>query len=286
MIFIMANIVNGKEIAEAVLAELREEVIRLKANGVIPTLAVFLVGENPASLSYIKVKTRKAEEVGIKVIVNRLPESGDGGELEGRVRAAAENAGIHAILVQLPLPRGFDQGKVLNLIPPAKDVDSLSLPSRTSVIKGEQSSFFPPAAVAVVKILEHYQVKLKGKNIVIVGTGELVGRPLAAILLAKGVDFELANQYTENLHELLSRADVVVSAAGKAGLINGAMIKKGAVVIDAGSTGSLSGAISGDVEKKSVMAKASLLAPVPGGVGPVTVALLLKNVVAAAAMEA
>ncbi len=271
-----AIIVDGKKIAEEILGNLRLQISDL---GVKPKLVVFLIGQNPSSLVYIKKKQEAGEEIGIEVKVKNYPQTIIQSELQQEIRKFNQEPQVHGILVQLPLPQHLDGQAVLDTIFPELDVDCLTTINKQKLIKGEKV-FLPPAAAAVFKILEFYKINLAKANILIVGSGELVGKPLAAILLNRKINFELANRYTENLPKLARKADVIITGVGKPGLITAEMIKEGAVVIDAGTAVSETGReLRGDVDIESVLPKSKLLSPVPGGVGPVTVAMLLQNVV-------
>jgi methylenetetrahydrofolate dehydrogenase (NADP+)/methenyltetrahydrofolate cyclohydrolase len=277
--YVMVQIVDGKKIADGILDGLKTEIGKLSF---APKLVVFLVGSNPSSVSYIQAKEKKAKEIGVEVKIKRLSEDISQKELEREIEIAAGGNRTSGILVQLPLPAGMNVQAVLDTVPPELDVDALTTRNKNDIIKKGEALFVPPAASAVLEILDYHSVDLTKKAILIVGTGDLVGKPLAALLLKRKAGFELANRYTENLDELLKKADVVITAVGKAGLITGDKLKKGAIVIDAGTVGSPSGAVLGDVEESSVRPKCSLLSPVPGGVGPVTIAKLFENLVASA----
>lgn len=279
----MAEIIDGNKIAEEMLLDLKNKIGCLKELSLLPLrLAVIMVGQNPASLSYIKKKQEAGEKIGLSVEVKNLPEDISQAELQKIIKDLNDEAGIFGIVVQLPLPEHLDRQEVLNTVRPGLDVDCLTSENQQKLIRGEESLYKPPAAAAILHILESCQMDLATKDILIVGSGDLVGKPLASMLLHQGINFQLANRYTENLEELTKRADVVITGVGLPGLITGKMIKEGAIVIDAGSAASEGGELSGDVELGSVKAKASLIAPVPGGVGPVTVAMLLGNVVKSA----
>ncbi len=278
----MAEIVDGKKIADGILSGLRTELSKLKTAGITPRLVVILVGKNPASLSYIRVKQKRAREVGLRVEVQAYPENTPQAALQKAIQEFNKQPDVCGILVQLPLPGHLDKQAVLDSIRPELDVDCLTSGNKQKLFRGEEVPFLPPAVAAVLKILEVSEVNLAEANVLIVGSGDLIGKPLAALLLNRKISFKLANRYTENLPELAQKADVIIAGAGKPGLITGERVKKGAVVIDAGSTGSEKGEVVGDVDFESVVKKARLLAPVPGGVGPVTVAMLLGNVVRSA----
>lgn len=274
----MSIIVDGNKIANEILEDLRVRIHGLRKK---PKLMVFLVGENSASQVYVRIKQKKAAEIGMIVAIQKF--AGDMGEddLIDKIKAKNGDPEVSGIIVQLPLPKNINSEKVLNAIDPEKDVDCLTEVNKLKISKG-QIRFEPPAAAAILRILDYYKIDLSKGNVLLIGSGDLVGKPLSALFLKRGVNFELANSKTENLRELASRADVIISGVGKPHLISGEMIKKGIVIIDAGTTGSEQGGIFGDVDFESVAPKASLITPVPGGVGPVTVAMLLRNVVKAA----
>ena len=269
--------VNGKKIADEILEGLKERIASLDRR---PKLVVFLAGENSASLSYIKMKQKRAEEIGAQVEIRRYPAGVDDAKLGEEIERANNEKSVSGIIVQLPLPKHINRDKILNTVDPRLDVDCLTEANKIRLNTGEPY-FLPPAAAAVLKILEYYNIALHDKNILLVGSGDLIGKPLAAILHSRQIDFHLANRQTEDLTELTLKADIIITGAGQPGLITGQMIKPDSVIIDAGTTGSDDGQIVGDVDGQSVMGKAALLAPVPGGVGPITVAMLLSNVMKA-----
>ena len=233
----------------------------------------------------LKIKQKKAVSIGLSVEIRSYPESVSWAELQGAIGKIAGEPGVCGLLVQLPLPVHLDRQAILDTIPPAVDVDCLTSTNKQKIIKGEDTLFVPPAAAAVLEILNYYEIDLAKENILIVGSGNLIGKPLAAILLRQNINFQMANRRTKNLRELIKNASVIISGAGRPGLVTGEMIRDGAVVIDAGTTGSETGEIVGDVDTETVSKKARLLAPVPGGVGPVTIAMLFRNVLAAAALR-
>ena len=280
----MAELVDGKKIADRILNELKIDISKLHAAGIFPRLVVFLVGEDPASVAYTKIKKKRAEEIGLKVDLISFPASVTRDELKGAIAKANKEKDVSGILVQLPLPDGLPAQEILDTVSPDLDVDCLNSSNKRSLIEG-RVRFYPPAAAAILRILEDYDVRLDG-HIVLAGSGQLIGKPLAAMLLRKKISFEIANRQTENFAALAAKADILISAAGKPGLITGDIVKPGAVVIDAGAAGSETGGIVGDVDVPSVSEKARLLAAVPGGVGPVTVAILIQNAVKSAERRA
>ena len=281
----MGNIVDGKQIAEEIAESLKLKVSEIASYGHRPELAVVLVGENPASLSYIKIKKKQAENTGIDLKIYRYPVDVSEADLISEIEKLNAKPLVCGIIVQLPLPAHMDRQKVLDAVQPELDIDCLATFNKQRLIEGKSGLdpyFVPPAARAVMEIIRYHRITLPGRHILLIGAGDLIGKPLSAIFLKAGVAFELANRHTENLHELSAKADIVITGVGKENLVTGDMIKDGAVVIDAGTTGSEEGGITGDVDRASVEPKASLLAPVPGGVGPLTIALLMANTVQAA----
>ncbi len=274
----MAMIMNGNLIAGAICKDIRFKIDDLKNRGLTPRLVVVLVGDNPASVSYVRIKHKKAVELGIEVDVKKYPVDVTQKKLLEDLETFNHEKDVRGIIVQLPLPNHLDREAILNAIDPKLDVDCLTGYNKEKLIKGQEPNFYPPSPCAILKVLDYYQVDLKKGNVLLIGSGDLVGKPLAAMLLSRKVNFELANKHTENLPELVAKADVIITGVGKARLITGNMVKDGVVVIDAGTTGSEAGVV-GDVDFESVAKKASFIAPVPGGVGPVTVAMLLRNVV-------
>ena len=287
----MTKLVDGKKIAREILDDLKSKIIE---SGIKPRLAVFMVGDDAASLSYTRVKQKRGGEIGINVEIKNFPETIAQEQLLAEIKKANSAADVSGILIQLPLPQHLDRDEALDTIDPKLDVDCLTAENRKLLIEG-RPRFVPPAAAAVMKILEYHHVPLApsftkegdggssaSRNILIVGSGDLIGKPLSAILLNQKVPFQLANRHTENLNKLTREADIILTGAGARGLITGDMIKQGAIIIDAGTSESDYSGFVGDVDTDSVMGKASLLSPVPGGVGPVTVAMLLQNVVESA----
>ncbi len=275
----MTQLVEGNKIAERILKELADQIAALKKSGPLPRLVVILVGNNPSSISYVKQKQRKAKQIGLEVEVRRFPEDTTERELIEAIKIYNDSESVGGILVQLPLPAQLNQGKILNTVREDLDVDCLNENNKRKIAEGANTVFSPPAAAAILEVLYRYKVDLRDKDILIVGSGNLVGKPLAALLLNDGINFKIANRHTENLKGLLEKADVIVSATGVPGLIRAEDIKLGVVVIDAGTAISETKNIRGDVDAKDLVGKAKLIAPVPGGVGPVTVAMLLQNTV-------
>lgn len=267
-------LLDGKKLAQKILDGLKQEVAAMKKK---PRLAVAVVGENPVVEKFIATKQKAARSVGIDTRIYRFDEHITTNELRKRIAEIVHEKKNSGIIIQLPLPAHINTQYILNSIPQEKDVDVLAAKSIGNVVVGK-SIILPPVAGSVKALLDEYSIAYEGKNIVVVGAGSLVGRPVALWLLREHVTFSVIRSSTENPEELLKRADIIISGVGKANFITGAMVKIGVVVIDAGTSES-AGKVMGDADFDSVSQKASHITPVPGGVGPLTVAILLKNVV-------
>lgn len=271
------TLLDGKRIAAEIRSELREEVAAMKKK---PSLAVVLIGNDPASEIYVKGKIRACEEVGILSRNYRLPESATQTEAENLVRSLALDGEINGILVQLPLPKGLNSDRILSFIPPEKDADGFSPVNFGKIALGEDAvSACTPQGI--IELLSRYHIEISGKRAVVVGRSKIVGRPIAMLLLNRDATVTVCHSRTENLKEECRNADILIAAIGKAGFITADMIKKDAVVIDVGINRE-NGKIRGDVDFEGAMEKAAYITPVPGGVGPMTIAMLLKNTVEAA----
>ncbi len=266
-------IIDGKKISAEILTKIREEVFNLPVQ---PVLCDILVGNDPASELYVKIKAKTAETVGMGFITLRLPSGVNTKEIVLEINNAHNIKNLCGLIVQLPLPGAVDKQFVLNSIKSQLDVDCVGLRNSDAFYKGK-SFLNPPTASAILKILENLPIELKNKKYLVVGRGELVGRPVNFLLTKKGYRVETADKSTKDLKAKLKNADVIISATGQAGLIFGNDLKSGCVVIDAG-TSEQNGSIAGDVDFKSAKNTAGYITPVPGGVGPVTVACLLSNV--------
>lgn len=270
-------IIDGRKIASEVLQKTKDELARLPFE---PVFCDVLVGTDPASVQYVNIKNKAARDLGFLVHRAEFPETITTAELKREIGRLNNLKNICGLIVQLPLPATINAAEVLNEIDPAIDVDCTGKVNSEKFYSGKGVLEFPTAA-AVVKLLESLQMDFKDKNFLVIGQGQLVGRPVAFLLEQKGLKPFCADQNTKNLPELLKQADVVITATGRPNSVTGEMLKPGAVVIDAGTAES-SGGISGDAEFDSVFKVADFLTPVPGGVGPVTVAMLLSNVAAVA----
>jgi methylenetetrahydrofolate dehydrogenase (NADP+)/methenyltetrahydrofolate cyclohydrolase len=286
-----AKIIDGKQIAADMRAKLRTDVAALAKKGVVPGLGVILVGDDPASKSYVTAKQKACEEIGIYSDDNRLSASIPQNQLMSYINRLNKDPRIHGILTQLPLPRHFDELEVLMAIDPAKDVDGFHPINVGKMVTG-QNAFLPCTPHGVIQLLLKSGVKIEGANVVIVGRSNIVGKPLANILIQKSplgnATVTVCHTRTKNLAEHTKRADIVIAAAGHPNTITADMIKDGAVVIDVGvnrvedSTKKAGYRLVGDVDFENVKEKASLITPVPGGVGPMTITMLLYNTVESA----
>ncbi|MBN1974844.1 MAG: bifunctional methylenetetrahydrofolate dehydrogenase/methenyltetrahydrofolate cyclohydrolase FolD [Sedimentisphaerales bacterium] len=286
-----AKIIDGKQIAEEMKAEFREQVAKLKKKGVTPGLAVILVGDDPASQSYVTSKERDCEEVGIYSDDNRLPAETTQKELIALIEEKNKDPKIHGILVQLPLPKHLNESEVLLAINPDKDVDGFHPINTGKMVSGEKA-FLPCTPHGIVQLLIRNKVTIEGADVVIVGRSNLVGKPLANMLIQKkpnaNATVTVCHTHTKNLAAHTKRADILVAAVGRVNTITADMVKDGVVVIDVGvnridDSSKKSGyRLVGDVDFDAVKEKASLITPVPGGVGPMTRTMLLYNTIEAA----
>ena len=278
----MAILIDGKDIAAKVRAELREEVETMaKERKKRPALAVILVGEDPASQIYVRNKQRACEDVGVLSEIYTLGENVSQESLEYIINSLAERRDIDGILLQMPLPKGLDPVKALKCIPPEKDVDAFHPDNVGHIMRGDYR-FLPCTPAGVMELIRRYDIDISGKECVVIGRSDIVGKPMAMMLLHSGGTVTICHSKTRNLAEHTRRADILVSAVGKAGFVTADMVKNGAVVIDVGINRNADGKICGDVDFTAVEPKASYITPVPGGVGPMTVAMLMKNTVKAA----
>ncbi|MFH1037032.1 MAG: bifunctional 5,10-methylenetetrahydrofolate dehydrogenase/5,10-methenyltetrahydrofolate cyclohydrolase [Patescibacteria group bacterium] len=273
----MAKILDGKILSEKIFRRLRNEV---KKSIFKPSLAVILVGDNLVSKLYIKQKEKACENIGISFRLFQFPFKISTEKLKKEVKEIAEDQDNSGVIIQLPLPKNIDTQDILDIIPPGKDVDVLSEKSLGNFYTGDKEDFsvLPPVVEAISHFLKEYSIKIEGKNIVLVGAGRLVGKPLAVWFAQKNVNLSVVNESTKNISDFTKKADILISGVGKANLIKGNIIKKGAVIFDVGSS-IKNGKTAGDVDFGSVSKKAGYITPVPGGVGPVTVACLLENLV-------
>ena len=276
-----ARIIDGKAISEAVLAEVAGRARACEGRGVKPTLAVVLVGDDPASKIYVRNKEKRAEEVGIATRDHRLPADTTTDALLQLVRELNADRSVDGILVQLPLPRQIDADAVLLAIDPAKDVDGFHPDNLGRLVIGEPR-FVACTPAGCLRLLDETGVELEGKHALVIGRSTIVGKPMAHLLLQRNATVTIAHSRTRDLAAEVRRADVVVAAVGRANLVKGAWLKPGAAVIDVGMNRDENGKLCGDVDFESAKEVAGAITPVPGGVGPMTIAQLLSNVVGAA----
>jgi methylenetetrahydrofolate dehydrogenase (NADP+)/methenyltetrahydrofolate cyclohydrolase len=286
-----AKIIDGKQISADMRAELKQEVARLKKKGVVPGLGVILVGEDPASKSYVTAKEQTCEELGIYSDDNRLPEETTQKELLAQVEKMNKDPKINGILVQLPLPKHLNEAEVLLAIDPDKDVDGFHPMNVGKMMVGEKA-FLPCTPHGVIQLLLRSGVAIEGANVVIVGRSNIVGKPLANMLIQKSktgnATVTVCHTRTKDLTDQTRKADIVIAAAGKPNTITADMVKEGVVVIDVGvnrvedATKKSGFRLVGDVDFEAVKEKASLITPVPGGVGPMTITMLMYNTVESA----
>ena len=278
----MGMIIDGKAIAQEVRRQVKEEVGGLKQRGgIVPGLAVVLVGDDPSSHLYVRNKERACKEVGIESREHLLPEALPENELISLIHTLNRDKAIHGILVQLPLPAHISTERVLKAISPDKDIDGFHPVSQGQLRLGGEG-FKPCTPMGIMKLLDYVGCDLKGKTVVVVGRSNLVGKPVALMLLGRHATVTLCHSRTADLKGEVSRADILVVAVGKAGLVRGDWIKAGAVVIDVGVNRLPNGKLAGDVEFEAAKERASWITPVPGGVGPMTICMLLFNTLEAA----
>jgi len=271
------KILDGKKLADKIIFQLRERVAKMKRK---PVLAMILVGNDPASSIYVRRKSVFCARAGIGSKTIKLPAKTSEKKLLGIIKNLNRDKNITAIMVQLPLPKQIDKNKIIEIVDPRKDADCLHpLNFGRFVQEGENYSIVAPATpLGIVKLLEEYKISVAGKNAVIVGRSNIVGKPAAQLLLNRGATITVCHRQTKNLAHFTREADILVVAVGKKNLIKASMVKKGAVVIDVG-VNRVGGKIFGDVDFPNVSKKASYITPVPGGVGPVTIAMLLWNTI-------
>ena len=276
----MANLIDGKTMAAEIRAGLRARTAALAERGRRPGLAVILVGNDPASEIYVRNKGRACDDTGIRSETLRMPEETTQEQLEGEIRRLNADPAIHGILVQLPLPRHLDETRALMAIAPEKDVDGFHPVNAGKLLAG-QDTVLPCTPRGALHMLKSTGVPLSGREAVVVGRSNIVGKPMALLLLRENCTVTLCHSRTADLAEHTRRADILVAAVGKPGLITGDMVKPGAVVIDVGIN-RVDGKVVGDCDFASVSEKAGWLTPVPGGCGPMTIAMLMANTVEAA----
>ena len=276
-----AQLIDGNALSRQLRADVTARVTALKARGITPGLAVILVGENAASQVYVRNKVKACEDTGMHSVLERWPATMNEAELLARVDALNADTTIHGILVQLPLPAHIDAQKVIEAISPAKDVDGFHIASAGALMTG-MPGFWPCTPYGCMKMLESIGCELKGKHAVVIGRSNIVGKPMALMLLQQNATVTICHSGTKDLKAMTLQADVIVAAVGKRNVLTADMVKPGAVVLDVGMNRNDEGKLCGDVDFDGVKAVASYITPVPGGVGPMTITMLMVNTLASA----
>ena len=281
----MAIRIEGKLLAARVKERVAAGVAQLKEKGIEPCLAVIMVGENPASQVYVKGKVKDCAECGIKSLEIHLPAETTQNELLQKLAELADDASVHGLLVQLPLPVHIDEKTVIEAIPPQKDVDGFTAVNVGRMMIGEEC-FLPCTPAGCMEMIRSTGVSISGKNAVVIGRSNIVGKPAAMLLLRENATVTICHSRTENLKQVCANADILVAAVGRAGFVTGDMVKPGAVVIDVGINRNAQGKLCGDVDYDAAAEKAGYITPVPGGVGLMTRAMLMQNTLQAAQKQA
>ncbi len=274
------EIIDGKKLAKKTRESLKSEVEELKSEGIIPKLAVIMVGNNSASQIYVRNKSRACDEVGIEFEEHLLPDTTTQQELIDLIEKLNNNKNINGILLQSPIPEGLDINEAFRKIAPEKDVDGFH-PINVGKLVLDQDTFVSCTPYGIMRMFEEYNIDLEGKNAVVIGRSNIVGKPMSQCLLNNNATVTICHSRTQNLSEITKNADILVSAIGKPEFVKADMVKDGVVVIDVGINRTEEGKLKGDVDFENVSKKASYITPVPGGVGPMTIAMLMNNVVKA-----
>jgi methylenetetrahydrofolate dehydrogenase (NADP+)/methenyltetrahydrofolate cyclohydrolase len=280
-----AKLINGTVLANQLRGDVARRTAALRQRGMTPGLAVLLVGEDPASQVYVRNKVKACVDAGLHSVLERYPASMTEAELLARIDSLNRDKSIHGILVQLPLPKHIDANKVIEAISPAKDVDGFHVASAGALMVG-QPGFWPCTPYGCMKMLDSIGYDLRGKHAVVIGRSNIVGKPIAMMLLQKNATVTVCHSATADLKAMTLQADVIVAAVGKRNVLTADMVKPGAVVIDVGINRNDEGKLCGDVDFDAVRKVASHITPVPGGVGPMTITMLLVNTLEAAEREA
>ena len=280
----MAVIIDGKKVASEIRQNLKKEVDDLKAKGIFPKLAVIMVGDNKASKIYVKNKSKACDEIGIDYEEILLPQNTEMDELLLTIKELNDRKDINGILLQSPIPEHLDIKKAFECISYIKDVDGFN-PVNVGKLSIGEDSFISCTPYGIIKLLEYYQIPIEGKHAVILGRSNIVGKPMVQCLLNKNATVTICHSKTKNIEEITKNADIVIAAIGKAKFVKENMIKDGAVVIDVGINRNENGHLDGDVDFSVVEKKSSYITPVPGGVGPMTIAMLISNVVKAVKLQ-
>ncbi len=277
----MATIIDGKAVSQSVKDGVAKQVAELKEKKITVTLAVIIVGDDPASRVYVNNKKKACETTGIVSREYALPADTSEEQLLELIDRLNNDADVNGILCQLPLPAGLDEKAVIAAISPDKDVDAFSAVNTGHIMTGDYT-FLPCTPAGITEMLDYYNIDVSGKHCVIIGRSNIVGKPMAMLLLQRNGTVTVCHSRTQNLEQITRQADVLVAAVGRANFVTADMVKDGAVVIDVGINRNADGRLCGDVDFEAVEKKASFITPVPGGVGPMTIATLMKNTVTAA----
>ena len=280
-----ATIIDGKKIAADLRAKVAQDVAALKADGISPALAVILVGDDPASHVYVGNKVKACKEVGIESFEHRMEAESTDTQIRHAIKNLNINAGVHGILLQLPLPAGINSDPLVQTIRPDKDVDGLTFINAGKLVAGDDTGMVPCTPQGSLKLIHSVRQDLTGLHAVVIGRSLLFGKPMAQLLLAQNCTVTMAHSKTKNLAEICKQADIVVAAVGRAKMVKGDWIKSGAIVIDVGINRLPDGKLCGDVDFEEAVQVAGAITPVPGGVGPMTIACLLENTVKAASKK-
>lgn len=276
-----AKIIDGKAISQDIKDELKSQVANLKSHGINPSLAVVLVGDNPASKVYVNNKKKACEYIGIKSLAYELPEDTTQRELMALINELNASESIDGILVQLPLPKHIDENQIIMAIDPKKDVDCFH-PVNVGILNTGGESFLPCTPAGVIELIKRTGIEISGKNCVVIGRSNIVGKPAAAMLIKENGTVTVCHSKTKNMGDICRNADIIVVATGVINTLTADMIKEGAVIIDVGMNRNEQGRLCGDVDYEGCAEKAGAITPVPGGVGPMTIAMLMKNCIYAA----
>lgn len=276
-----ADIISGKELSAQIKRNLSQEILQLKEKNLVPKLVVVLVGDNPASLSYVKGKEKAAAEVGMDSDLIRLPVETSEQELLSLLDQLNQDSSVHGILVQLPLPEQIDEQKVIDRIDPKKDVDGFHPINIGKMMTGE-NSFLPCTPYGIIEMIKSKGIEIEGKHAVVIGRSNIVGKPVGQLLLNENATVTYCHSRTKNMREFTQKADILVVAIGRENYIKSEDIKEGAVIIDVGINRTVEGKLTGDVDFEGCKDKAGFITPVPGGVGPMTITMLLSNTIKAA----
>ena len=278
------TILDGKKVSADVKAQVAEETKKLAAEGIVPTLAVILVGDDPASRVYVDNKKKACELVGFRSLEFKLPAETKQEELMALVDELNNRDDVNGILCQLPLPAGLDENAVIEAISPLKDVDAFHKQNVGRIMIGDYD-FLPCTPAGIMELLHAYDIEVEGKNCVVIGRSNIVGKPMAMLMLHENATVTICHSRTKNIRDIAAAADILVVAIGRAKHVKSDMVREGAVVIDVGMNRDENGKLCGDVDFEAVKDKCSYITPVPGGVGPMTIAMLVKNTLKAAKLQ-